>query len=69
MITPHVSTFDTAQRRVVSLLQNDAYRYVKCTLFIIHVQGFFFANYENSEMNAQNLFRPLASFFLLLPNH
>ena len=41
MITPHVSTFDTAQRRVVSLLQNDAYRYVQSTLFIIQVQGFF----------------------------
>jgi hypothetical protein len=27
MITPHVSTFDTAQRRILSLLQNDAYRY------------------------------------------
>ena len=25
MITPHVSTFDTAQRRVVNLLQNDAF--------------------------------------------
>jgi hypothetical protein len=29
MITPHVSTFDTAQRRILSLLQNDAYRWVK----------------------------------------
>ena len=25
MITPHVSTFDTAQRRIVNLVQNDAY--------------------------------------------
>ena len=42
MITPHVSTFDTAQRRIVNLLQNDAYRLnqfdlvhflVKCCLY------------------------------------
>ena len=25
MITPHVGTFDTAQRRVLNLLQNDAF--------------------------------------------
>ena len=26
MITPHVSTFDSAQKRVINLLENDAYR-------------------------------------------
>ncbi|TRY79081.1 hypothetical protein TCAL_05916 [Tigriopus californicus] len=26
MITPHVSTFDTAQKRILNLLENDAYR-------------------------------------------
>lgn len=26
MITPHVSTFDSAQKRVFNLLENDAYR-------------------------------------------
>ena len=37
MITPHVSTFDTAQRRIVSLLQNDAYRYSNFSLKQISV--------------------------------
>ena len=26
MITPHISTFDAAQRRIYNLIQNDAYR-------------------------------------------
>ena len=32
MITPHVGTFDTAQRRVLNLLQNDAFpRFLRST--------------------------------------
>ena len=35
MITPHVSTFDTAQRRVVNLLQNDAYpRFLQWSVYL-----------------------------------
>ena len=35
MITPHVSTFDTAQRRVVNLLQNDAYpRFLRWNVYL-----------------------------------
>ena len=34
MITPHVSTFDTAQRRVTNLLQNDAYpRFLRWSIY------------------------------------
>ena len=35
MITPHVSTFDTAQRRVVNLLSNDAYpRFLRWSVYL-----------------------------------
>lgn len=34
MITPHVGTFDTAQRRVLNLLQNDAFpRFLRWSVY------------------------------------
>ena len=36
MITPHVGTFDTAQRRVLNLLQNDAFpRFLRSTRLLV----------------------------------
>ena len=35
MITPHVSTFDAAQKRVLNLLENDAYvRFLKWDIYL-----------------------------------
>ena len=35
MITPHVSTFDTSQKRIYNLLENDAYqRFLKWHIYL-----------------------------------
>jgi hypothetical protein len=40
MITPHVSTFDTSQKRIYNMLENDAYqRFLQWHIYLQLVRG------------------------------
>ena len=40
MITPHISTFDTSQKRIYNMLENDAYqRFLQWHIYLQLVRG------------------------------